>query len=817
MEDGQHVSCSADGKINGSNYIGSICGQNNSLAQISGCSTNNSNVASVVSTYSYIGGLCGYNSGIIDKSSVTNCEITNLCEPERKYFVHRNDGAIENCFTVDSMMPEVSRVYNSYQIFDNTITVYNKKCADKTYNMSELANSKIYDGFDFSGVWTMNNDGPKLKAVNKIEKDEELPTTYWKTANSFAGGKGTKSNPYLIATAEQLVKAVKSMMSGIYYRVINDIDLEGKLWPTEVDSSGYYLVTCYFDGNNKTISNLTMKNGSGLFECDLRNGYIKNLNLINIKGSSSAGLVPYISNSEISNCTVTGSLKAAICYNSGVFMSQNVGALSEIALGSNVSIQNCTIDMDIKGYRQVSSVISIMDSETLNMNNCGIQGAIFGMSEDVFGIHSESDYKIKNTYVSVLTKGFVKGKEVLYNSDLCEGNGIPLTTEQMKSKSSYKNFDFENTWALNPKVNNGLPYLKPSENKKINYVLNGGTNVAYPESDYIPGNVVVLQKPTKTGYTFDGWYKSADFSGDPITQISSSENSDITLYAKWTCTHSWNSGDITKPATCTANGVKTYTCERCNKTKTETIAATGHNFDNAKVTQSATCTEEGLKTYYCKNCDATKIESIAKTAHTYKTTTTKATTKKNGSKVTKCSVCGDKKSSSTIYAIKTVSLSATSYTYEGKAKQPSVTVKDSKGKKIASRNYTVKYSNNKNVGKATVTITFKGNYSGTVKKTFTIKPKATTLSSLTTKTKGFTAKWKKLTTQTTGYEIQYSTSSKFSGAKTVTVSKNKTTSKTISKLKAKKKYYVRIRTYKTVGKTKIYSSWSKSKAVTTKK
>ncbi|MDE6412494.1 MAG: fibronectin type III domain-containing protein, partial [Eubacterium sp.] len=108
-------------------------------------------------------------------------------------------------------------------------------------------------------------------------------------------------------------------------------------------------------------------------------------------------------------------------------------------------------------------------------------------------------------------------------------------------------------------------------------------------------------------------------------------------------------------------------------------------------------------------------------------------------------------------------------------------------------------------------------YSGTVKKTFTIKPKATTLSSVTAKSKGFTAKWKKLTTQTTGYQIQYSTSSKFSSAKTVTVSKNSTTSKTVSKLKAKKKYYVRIRTYKIVGKTKIYSDWSKSKAVTTKK
>ena len=216
-----------------------------------------------------------------------------------------------------------------------------------------------------------------------------------------------------------------------------------------------------------------------------------------------------------------------------------------------------------------------------------------------------------------------------------------------------------------------------------------------------------------------------------------------------------------------------------------------------------------------------KSLSQTKCNHKYKTTTTKATTKKNGSVVTKCSVCGAVKSKSTIYYPKTITLSTTSYTYNGKVKKPSVTVKDSKGKKISSKYYTVSYSKGrKNVGQYTVTIKFKGNYSGTVKKTFTIKPKATTLSKVTAGKKAFTVKWKKQATQTTGYQIQYSTSSKFKGAKTVTVSKNKTTSKKITKLKAKKKYYVRVRTYKTVkvnGKnTKIYSSWSKVKTVKTK-
>lgn len=96
------------------------------------------------------------------------------------------------------------------------------------------------------------------------------------------------------------------------------------------------------------------------------------------------------------------------------------------------------------------------------------------------------------------------------------------------------------------------------------------------------------------------------------------------------------------------------------------------------------------------------------------------------------------------------------------------------------------------------------------------------MSKVTAGKKQFTAKWSKNTSQTTGYEVQYSTNKNFkSGNNTVNINKNKTTSNTIKNLKEKKKYYVRIRTYKTVkvnGKNvKLYSGWSKVKNVTTKK
>ena len=119
-----------------------------------------------------------------------------------------------------------------------------------------------------------------------------------------------------------------------------------------------------------------------------------------------------------------------------------------------------------------------------------------------------------------------------------------------------------------------------------------------------------------------------------------------------------------------------------------------------------------------------------------------------------------------------------------------------------------------------MTVTGTGNYTGTVSAAFTILPKGTNLSKVTAKKKSFAVKWKKQAVQTTGYQLQYSTNAKFKGAKTLTIKKNKNVSATAKKLKAKKNYYVRIRTYKTVKinrkSTKLYSVWSKVKTVKVK-
>ena len=286
--------------------------------------------------------------------------------------------------------------------------------------------------------------------------------------------------------------------------------------------------------------------------------------------------------------------------------------------------------------------------------------------------------------------------------------------------------------------------------------------------------------------------------------------------------HAYIAQVIAQP-TCTAKGVTRYTCSRCGDSyDEENIDALGHSY--AKTIIGPTCTTQGYTAYVCTVCgEEEHRDKMPALGHQYKSQLTKATTAKDGQTYKKCSVCGAVTGKTVIAKVSNIKLNKTAYTYNGKVQRPGVTVKDSKGKTLKNgTDYTVSYSSGcKNVGRYTVKVTLEGNYSGSKSMTYNINPKGTSVSKVSAAKKGFKVIWKKQTTQTTGYQVQYSTSSKFKSAKTVTISKNKTTSKSVSKLSAKKKYYVRVRTYKTVkigGKSvKLYSGWSKAKSVTTKK
>ncbi|MDO4745114.1 MAG: fibronectin type III domain-containing protein [Bacillota bacterium] len=286
---------------------------------------------------------------------------------------------------------------------------------------------------------------------------------------------------------------------------------------------------------------------------------------------------------------------------------------------------------------------------------------------------------------------------------------------------------------------------------------------------------------------------------------------------------------------------------------------------NHELDEQATMNEDGSRSIHCTECDAKKdIQVIPKAAavqltadqYTYSSkaaspevivkdvngnvissenyTVTIPDGRKNVGNYTylvtfKNDYEGTKELTLTIDPAKLTSaaLSYSAYTYNGKAKTPTVTVKAgtltaASKRTTDSTNVDLTYAKGrKNVGSYKVTVKGRGNYTGTVTKTFKINPKGTSISKLTKGKKSFTVKWKKqsgkmATSRITGYQYRYSTSSKMTNAKIKTVKGYSKISAKRTGLKAKKKYYVQVRTYKKVGSTTYYSTWSKVKSVKTK-
>ena len=365
--------------------------------------------------------------------------------------------------------------------------------------------------------------------------------------------------------------------------------------------------------------------------------------------------------------------------------------------------------------------------------------------------------------------------------------------------------------------------------------------------------------------------------------------------------HSYGNSVVTKQPTCTSEGTAIKTCTKCNATVTEKLPAKGHTAVTDKG-YPATCTTAGKTDgSHCSVCNTViKVQTVINaTGHKSSGWIVDKTASigVKGSKHRECTVCKKVLETAEIPALSRISiskasvtLSTSTYAYDGKAKKPGVTVKlngktlkngtdytvsysnntkvgtakvtitgkgnytgsvsktysiknnfkkatisgisnkSYTGKNITQSitvkyngktlkngtDYTVSYSSNKNIGTATVKVTGKGSYAGTITKTFKINPAKQEIQKLTAKSKAFFVDWEQKGSAT-GYEIQYATNSKFTSAKKVTITNNKTDTKTISKLSGKKKYYVRVRSYTTVKGTKYYGAWSASKSVTTKK
>ena len=265
--------------------------------------------------------------------------------------------------------------------------------------------------------------------------------------------------------------------------------------------------------------------------------------------------------------------------------------------------------------------------------------------------------------------------------------------------------------------------------------------------------------------------------------------------------HSYGNSVVTKQPTCTSEGTKTKTCTKCNAIVTEKLPAKGHTAVTDKG-YPATCTTAGKTDgSHCSVCNTViKVQTVINaTGHKSSgwIVDKAASIGVKGSKHKECTVCKKVLETAEIPALSRISiskasvtLSTSTYAYDGKAKKPGVTVKLN-GKTLKNgTDYTVSYSNNTKVGTATVKITGKGNYTGSVSKTFKIKNnfKKATVSGISTKaftgkniTQSITVKYNGKTLKNgTDYTVSYS-NNKSIGTATVKIAGKGSYTGTITK------------------------------------
>lgn len=274
--------------------------------------------------------------------------------------------------------------------------------------------------------------------------------------------------------------------------------------------------------------------------------------------------------------------------------------------------------------------------------------------------------------------------------------------------------------------------------------------------------------------------------------------------------HQFGEWKITASPTCVSSGKKIHTCSLCQMSEEQTIPA-AHVPGNWSITKQPTCRSNGTKTLKCTICgEVLQTANIQRTAHKYGNWKIQrsATYDRRGIKERTCSFCGTTDqalmprllrkdiSKASICAVK-------QKIYNGKSQRPSVRLKINGQTLKKNKDYTISYKNNKSPGKATIRLTGKGAFYGTKKVYFYIAPKAPGIRRVDSRKKAFSIQIKKAS-GSTGSQLLYSTRKSFKNSKYLSFSGS---SKTIGKLKSKKTYYVKIRSYKKVGSKKIYGSY----------
>ena len=710
--------------------------------------------------------------------------------------------------------------YNTWSSVTNSYLVQN---SDGTLTRLENTSSGIV-------VENYSADGKKLISQRTISKE----------LNLFGGFYSGKDYNYLVfgqnntaeSDSKEVVRVVKYTKS---WSKVNSCSISG-VNTTKPFSAGslrmeeaggkLYVYTCHemyadSDGINHqanmlfTIDESSMSLTDSMYDVsNLTDGYVSHSFNQFIKADESGKYIYRVDHSESSNYTMNGSYLSV----NGITLTKYKADGKSTAVNVSIPVK---FDMNKSNYTGAS-----IGGFELGSGNC-----LIAYAKDV-----SSNCKTRNVYISVTDE--------LFNGT----QNIALTNYGTSSKVTCRTPQLI-------KINDNLFLVMWEE-------YNSSTGKTATKTMTVDSNGKTVTKAISHSFGLSDCQPIV--CSDGMVKWYVTNNSAPTLYKLSPFAlddyheHSYTK-TVLSNATCTTAGTVKYTCS-CGDSYTETIPATGHKSSGWIVDKAASIGVKGSKHKECTVCKkvletaeipALSRISISKASVTLSTSTyaydgkaeTPSVTVKVGGKTlkkdtdytvsysnntkvgtAKVTITGKGNytgSVSKTYSIKNNFKKATisgisNKSYTGKNITQSITVKYN-GKTLKNgTDYTVSYSSNKNIGTATVKVTGKGSYAGTITKTFKINPAKQEIQKLTAKSKAFFVDWAQKGSAT-GYEIQYATNSKFTSAKKVTITNNKTDKTTISKLSGNKKYYVRVRSYTTVKGTKYYGAWSTSKSVTTKK
>ena len=710
--------------------------------------------------------------------------------------------------------------YNTWSSVTNSYLVQN---SDGTLTRLENTSSGIV-------VENYSADGKKLISQRTISKELNLFGGFYsgKDYNYLVFGQNNTSE----SDSKEVVRVVKYTKS---WSKVNSCSISG-VNTTKPFSAGslrmeevggkLYVYTCHemyadSDGIHHqanmlfTIDESSMSLTDSMYDVsNLTDGYVSHSFNQFIKADESEKYIYRVDHSESSNYTMNGSYLSV----NGITLTKYKADGKSTAVNVSIPVK---FDMNKSNYTGAS-----IGGFELGSGNC-----LIAYAKDV-----SSSCKTRNVYISVTDE--------LFNGT----QNIALTNYGTSSKVTCRTPQLI-------KINDNLFLVMWEE-------YNNSTGKTATKTMTVDSNGKTVTKAISHSFELSDCQPVV--CSDGMVKWYVTNNSAPTLYKLSPFAlddyheHSYTK-TVLSNATCTTAGTVKYTCS-CGDSYTETIPATGHKSSAWITDKAASIGVKGSKHKECTVCKkvletaeipALSKISISKASVTLSTSiyaydgkakkpgvTVKLNGKtlKNGTDYTvsysnntkvgtaKVTIKGKGNytgSVSKTYSIKNNFKKATvsgisTKAFTGKNITQSITVKYNGKTLKKGTDYTVSYSNNKNIGTATVKITGKGSFTGTITKTFKINPAKQEIQKLTAKSKAFFVDWAQKGSAT-GYEIQYATNSKFTSAKKVTITNNKTDKITVSKLSGKKKYYVRVRSYTTVKGTKYYGAWSASKSVTTKK